>query len=88
MGKSEVVTFTAPRELKEILDAVSSVGYYDSLSEFMRDAVRSYFASHKGFAALVAFHLWKAKKISIGKAGVMMNASPEEVEEWLKRLEC
>ena len=65
---SHVVTFTAPSDLKEILECIASTGYYDSLSEFLRDAIRSTLKTNKGLAALIAFQLYKAKKISIGKA--------------------
>lgn len=87
MKTSQVVTFTAPSELKEILDCVATTGYYDSLSEFLRDAIRTTLKTNRGLATLIAFQLYKAKKISIGKAAVMLNASVEETKEMLTALE-
>lgn len=87
MKTSHVVTFTAPSELKEILDGVATTGYYDSLSEFLRDAIRTTLKTNRGLATLLAFQLYKAKKISIGKAAVMLNASLEETKEMLTALE-
>ena len=34
---STVFTFTVPSELKMLLEAAQKIGYYDSLSEFLRD---------------------------------------------------
>lgn len=85
--ETSVVTFTVPQELKEVLEIIPSIGYYDSLSEFLRDAIRSFFKANKGMAVLVAFHLWKAKRISMGEAAAFMNLSLNEAEEMLKQLE-
>ena len=87
MKTSQVITFTAPSELKEILDCVATTGYYDSLSEFLRDAIRTQLKTNRGIATLIAFQLYKTKKISIGKAAVMLNASPKEAEEMFAALE-
>mgnify|MGYP001617404036 CR=1 FL=1 len=84
---SHVITFTVPSDLKEILEGMASTGYYDSLSEFLRDAIRSTLKTNKGLAAIIAFRLYKAKKISIGKAAAMLNTSLEETKEMLKALE-
>ena len=86
--KSHIVTFTVPPDLKDILDIVPTIGFYDSTSEFLRDAIRSFFKGNRGMAALVAFHLYKTKRISIGKAAVLTGTSIEETEAMLKSLEA
>ena len=63
------------------------IGYYDSLSEFLRDAIRSHLKANKGIAALMAFHLCKTKRISIGKAAAIMGVSLEETKDLFKALE-
>ena len=85
--RSNIVSFTVPPDIKAILDTIPSLGYYDSLSEFLRDAIRSHLKANKGIAALIAFHLYKAKKISIGKATILTGASPEETQEMFHALE-
>ncbi len=85
--KSYVVTFTVPKDLKDILDQVSGAGYYDSLSEFLRDAIRSMLRTQKGFATMIAFRLYKAKRISIGKAAVLLGCSLEETKQMFASLE-
>jgi Arc/MetJ-type ribon-helix-helix transcriptional regulator len=85
---SSVVTFTVPPDLKDILDVAGDLGFYDSLSEFLRDAVRNHIQENPALGALIAFHLVKAKRISIGKATLLTNASLEETKEMIKALEC
>ena len=84
---SKVVTFTVPQDIKDILEIITSIGYYDSLSEFLRDAIRSHLRANKGLTTLIAFNLYKAKKISIGKAGLLTNNSLEKTKEMFKLLE-
>ncbi len=84
---SEVVTFTVPAEIKLELEGVAQTGFYDSVSEFMRDAIRSFLKQEKPLRAAIAFHLFKAKRISRAKAGVMIGVSDAEIDNILKELE-
>ena len=86
-SKSSIISFTVPPDIKEILDTAPVIGYYDSLSEFLRDAIRSHLKANKGIAALMAFHLCKTKRISIGKAAAIMGVSLEETKDLFKALE-
>ena len=85
--RSHVITFTVPTDLKAMLDTIPKTGYYDSLSEFLRDAIRTQLKANRGIATLIAFQLYKTKIISIGKAAVMLNTSSKEAEEMFTALE-
>jgi Arc/MetJ-type ribon-helix-helix transcriptional regulator len=86
--RSHILSFTVPADLKAILDIIPETGYYDSTSEFLRDCIRSFCKGNKGMAALIAFHLYKSKRISIGKAAVLTGLSLEETKEVLQSLEA
>ena len=84
---SQIVTFTVPPEVKELLESVSFTGYYESLSQFLRDAIRLHLNTHPELRTLLVFHRYKAKKISIGKASVALGSSIEQTEMMFKALE-
>ncbi len=84
MSKSTNLSFTVPNELKLKLDAVTHTGYYDSLSEFLRDAIRNLLNQNKNIRIAIAFELYKTKKISLPKAAEIINESLEETEKLLK----
>ena len=85
MAKSNTLSFTVPDDIKLKLEAVTHIGHYDSLSEFLRDAIRSHFANNKDLRISVASHLLKSKKIGIGKASEIIGDSLDETEKLLKQ---
>lgn len=84
MSKSTTLSFTVPNELKLKLDAVTHIGYYDSLSEFLRDAIRNLLSQNKDIRIAIAFELYKTKRISLSKAAEIIGTSLEETEKLLK----
>lgn len=78
---SSVFTFTVPSELKLLLEAVQKIGYYDSLSEFLRDTVRYTLEHKKNLRIAIAYELYTQKKISIGKASEIIQTDIEETKE-------
>ena len=87
MAKSNTLSFTVPHDLKLKLEAVSHIGHYDSLSEFLRDAIRSLFAQNKELRISVAHHLHKEKKIGMGKAAEMIGENLSETKELFRQRE-
>lgn len=87
MAKSNTLSFTVPDELKLKLEAISKIGYYDSLSEFLRDAIRNLLEKNKDLRLALAHHLFKEKKISLGKAAEITHLSIQEIKEHFKERE-
>ena len=87
MAKSNTLSFTVPNELKLKLNAVTHIGYYDSLSEFLRDAIRNLLEKNKDLRIAIAYQLYKDKKINIGKAAEIIGISLEETKELFKERE-
>ena len=87
MANSNTLSFTVPKELKLKLDGITKTGYYDSLSEFLRDAIRSILTQNKDLRTALAYELYKENKISIGKAAEIMQQKPEEVKALFKARE-
>lgn len=85
--KSNTISFTVPKELKIKLDAISHTGYYDSLSEFLRDAIRNILKERKDLRIAMAYELYKSEKISIGKAAEILELSMAEIREIFKERE-
>lgn len=79
--RSSIVTFTAPKDIKLILEAAQKIGYYDSLSEFLRDTVRYMLENKKYLRTAIAYELYAQKKISIGKAAEIMQTTLQETKE-------
>jgi len=78
---STVFTFTVPSELKMLLEAAQKIGYYDSLSEFLRDSVRFTLENKKNLRIAIAYELYSEKKISLGKAAEIIKTSITETKE-------
>ena len=81
MAHSTTLSFTVPPELKLKLDAITSIGYYDSLSEFLRDSIRHLLDNKKDLRIAIAFELYQKKLISLGKAAEVIGSSVEETKE-------
>ena len=84
---SHPISFTVPPEIKNWLDAVTDTGYYDSLSEFLRDAIRSLLKNEKGLRTAMVSHLYQQEKISLGKAAELLETDMKEAEKMLKSME-
>lgn len=87
MAKSNTLSFTVPDDIKLKLDAISKIGYYDSLSEFLRDAIRNLLEKNKDLRLALAYQLFKENKISIGKAAEITHLSIEEIKQHFKERE-
>ena len=85
--KSNVLSFTVPHDLKLKLGAVTKIGYYDSLSEFLRDAIRNQLNKNQDIRIAIAFELHKDKKISLGKAAEIICTSIGEAKHLFKERE-
>lgn len=87
MAKSNTLSFTVPDELKLKLDAITKIGYYDSLSEFLRDAIRNLLTKNKDLRLAIAFELYRNKKITLGKAAEITHLPLNEIKQHLKERE-
>lgn len=81
--KSELVSITVPETLKLELSAIPETGYYDSTSEFLRDAMRTLLAARKDLRISIACVLYKNGKISMGKATEIAGMDYEEMKKTL-----
>ncbi len=81
--KSETVSFTLPQMMKLELSAIPETGYYDSSSEFLRDAMRSLFKERKDLRLAIASILYKNEDISLGKAVEISGTSYSEMKKIL-----
>src|SRR3989339_1328968 len=81
--KSETLSFTVPEMLRMELGAIPKTGYYDSTSEFLRDAMRTILAARKDLRLALASVLYKEGKISLGKAVEVADVSYEEMKKIL-----
>ena len=87
MATSNTLSFTVPNELKLKLEGITKTGYYDSLSEFLRDAIRSILDKNKDLRIAAAYELYKQNKISLGKAAEIIQITPEEAKNLFKARE-
>ncbi|OGJ20582.1 hypothetical protein A3K73_05360 [Candidatus Pacearchaeota archaeon RBG_13_36_9] len=81
--KSETLSFTLPKTLRLELSAIIETGYYDSVSEFLRDAMRNILLNRKDLRIAIASVLYKEGKISFGKAVEIANVNYEEMKSIL-----
>lgn len=81
MAHSTTLSFTVPPELKLKLDVITAIGYYDSLSEFLRDSIRHLLDSRKDLRIAISYELHKKGLISLGKAVEIIGSSVEETKE-------
>lgn len=87
MANSNTLSFTVPNDLKIKLEGITKTGYYDSLSEFLRDAIRNLLNQNKDLRIALTYELYKQKKISLGKASEIIQEKPEEVKALFKARE-
>src|SRR3989344_5851160 len=79
------MSFTVPKTLRLELGAIPDTGYYDSVSEFLRDAMRTILASRKDLRIAIATVLYKDGKISLGKAAEIADVNYEEMKRLLAK---
>ncbi len=84
MSKSSTLSFTVPHDIKLKLEAITHIGHYDSLSEFLRDTIRTHLNSNRDLRISVAHYLFKEKKIGLGKAAEIVGESLQETERLFK----
>jgi|TARA_Y100000310_G_scaffold335338_2_gene417108 Arc/MetJ-type ribon-helix-helix transcriptional regulator len=87
MVKSNTLSFTVPTELKLQLEAVNHTGYYDSLSEFLRDAIRYILKERKDLRTAMVYELYSNKHISLPKAAELLETNILEAKELLQTRE-
>lgn len=80
---SEVLSVTMPSLLKREVEVVSKTGYYDSSSEFIRDAVRTLLSARKEVRVGIAIELYKEGIVSLGKVAEMSEISYDEARKLL-----
>lgn len=84
LATSETISFTVPPTLRMELGAIPETGYYDSTSEFLRDAMRTILAARKDLRLAIASVLYKSGRISLGKAVEVAEVGYEEMKKILK----
>ena len=81
--RSETLSFTVPPTLRMELAAIPETGYYDSTSEFLRDAMRTLLTVRKDLRIAIASVLYTQGKISLGKAVEIAQVDYEEMKKIL-----
>lgn len=84
LATSETISFTVPPTLRMELGAIPETGYYDSTSEFLRDAMRTILAARKDLRLAIASVLYKSGRISLGKAVEVAEVNYEEMKKILR----
>lgn len=84
---SNTLSFTVPEDLKIKLEGIAKTGFYDSLSEFLRDAIRSTLNQNKDLRIALAYELHKNNKISLGKASEIMQETIEQTKKLFRARE-
>ena len=82
-AKSETLSFTVPKTLRLELGAIPETGYYDSVSEFLRDAMRTILSARKDLRIAIATVLYKEGRVSLGKAVEIADVNYEEMKKIL-----
>lgn len=80
---AKTISFTAPDLLRMEIEASSETGYYDSKSEFLRDATRTLLAARKDVRIAIACELYKKGKISLGRTVEIADVNYEEMKKLL-----
>jgi len=84
---SNTLSFTVPKDLKIKLEGITKTGFYDSLSEFLRDSIRTTLTQNKDLRIALAYELYKNNKISLGKASEIIQETPEQTKKLFKARE-
>ena len=87
MKQSNVLSITIPKDIKLLLEGISEAGYYDSVSEFIRDAIRTFLKENKDLRIALTFQLYKKKKINIAKAAEILEINLKEAKELMDLME-
>lgn len=84
MTKAKRLSMTLPEMLKKEVEAVSETGYYDSGSEFLRDAIRSLLRSRPDLRIAIACILYEKGEISFGRAMEIAGMDMSSMKEMLE----
>ncbi|MFW6083479.1 MAG: UPF0175 family protein [Thermoplasmatota archaeon] len=84
MSKAKRVSMTLPDIIKREVDAIPETGYYDSRSEFLRDAIRTLLRKRPELRVALACKLYEKGEISLGRA---MEIAEEDIESMKEILE-
>ncbi|MFW6048478.1 MAG: UPF0175 family protein [Candidatus Natronoplasma sp.] len=84
MSKAKRVSMTLPEIIKREVDAIPETGYYDSRSEFLRDAIRTLLRERPELRVSLACKLYENGEISLGRA---MEIAEEDIESMKDILE-
>ena len=66
--RREVIEITIPESLEEGFDAIPATGLYESLGEFVSEAIKMLWVARKDLRLEIACRLYAQGEISIGKA--------------------
>lgn len=72
-----------PRTVEKEIHALIETNYYPSISEAVKDAFRTLFATKPALKIISAVHLYSNNEVSISKAAEIAGVSIEEFKEIL-----
>ena len=84
MSKAKRVSMTLPEIIKREVDAIPETGYYDSRSEFLRDAIRTLLRERPELRIALACKLYEKGEISLGRAMEIADKDIESMKEILE----
>lgn len=83
--RKELIEITTPEALEEGFDAIPSTGLYESVAEFVSEAMRTLWAARKDLRVEIACRLYAQGEISIGRA---CEIAEVDMESFKKILAC
>lgn len=83
--RKELIEVTIPESLEEGFDAIPSTGLYESVAEFVSEAIKTLWAARKDLRLEIACRLYAQGKISIGRACEIAEVN---IESFKKALAC
>lgn len=84
MSKAKRVSMTLPDIVKREVSAIPETGYYDSSSEFLRDAIRTILHERPELRIAIACKLYEKGEISLGRAMEIAEMDLESMKEILE----
>jgi len=84
MSKAKRVSMTLPDIVKMEVSAIPETGYYDSSSEFLRDAIRTILRERPELRMAIACKLYEKGEISLGRAMEIAEMDLESMKELLE----
>jgi predicted HTH domain antitoxin len=83
--RRELIEVTVPESLEEGFDAIPATGLYESVAEFVSEAIKTLWVARKDLRLEVACRLYAQGEISIGKACEMADV---DIERFKNILAC